>query len=207
MIDIHIIPAPGNEANYALQLERLKHPLVNTIIGEYVAGNILEARYRAFSQGTSPYVSWVDDDDKILDLSWLPKALETLEDPGVAAVYPRWRSTLFGRVFDETSCEAFTPVRYLFQTASFSPHHLTIMRRENVMECLNRLRERHPTTLSIQERYLVISQLRYGRIVKDDTLAYEWVLRQGTGRQMLDTTAVREFMRIETLESLEHFKP
>jgi len=206
MIDIHIIPAPGNEVSFNAQLERLKHPLVNTIIGEYVAGNILEARYCAFSQGTSPYVSWVDDDDKILDLSWLPKALETLEDPGVAAVYPRWRSTLGGRPHHETSREAFHPLKYVFNQPSFMPHHLTIMRRENVLALLEQLRAVHPVTMMIQERFLILGQLRFGRLVKDDTMAYEWVLRQGTGRQMLDPIHIRHWLQEQQTISLSHFK-
>src|SRR3954465_1312027 len=97
MIDVHIICTPGNEALCEQQVSRLQHPLVNIVRGSYVQGNILEARYRAFAQGSAPFVSWVDDDDEVLDLSWLPEAVQKLQDQAVSAVYPRWKATEQGR--------------------------------------------------------------------------------------------------------------
>jgi hypothetical protein len=204
VIDIHIIPAPGNEASYARQLERLKHPLVNVQIAEYVTGNMIEARWRGFSIGSAPYVSWVDDDDEIVDLSWLERAVRLLDDQTIAAVYPRWRGTMNGKLLHETSGLPFSPTRFLQAPALIDPHHLTIMRRVNVISMLSDVRSRFPVMMKNQERLLTIGQLRYGRLVALKEMAYEWKVREGSARTWKEDPDVEAWTMQHIRDSLKY---
>ena len=132
MVDIHIIDS--GHPSYADQLAALRAAEgVNPIEDEYVPGNLLESRSLAFHLGSSPYVSWVDDDDAILILDWLAEAVSWFDqDPTIAAVYPRWRMTENGLTRYETSGEPFSAPRYLASPGLILCHHLTVMRRANV---------------------------------------------------------------------------
>lgn len=76
VIENHIIKTAGFDAQFEVQVRRLSHPLVNVHIGAYIEGNMIGARWRRFSMEYSPFVSWVDDDEEILE--WLGEAVSSL---------------------------------------------------------------------------------------------------------------------------------
>ena len=190
------------EASYQAQLERLRHPLVNIIEGEYVLGNLLEARYRSYLKGTAEYVSWVDDDDEVLDLSWLSTAVDLLQDPKVMAVYPRWRATRNGKPKHETPAEPWSIRLHHQQYGWPVAHHLTIMRRSMVLRVLEELRAGCPIMTKDQDRLLTFTLARFGQLVSVPNMAYEWKLRQGSVRQQPPPPEVTEWARAHRLETL-----
>lgn len=99
MVDIHVIPNPGFEENLIETIRALQHPRTRVQVGNYVPGNMLDARIQAYSMGSCPYVSWVDCDDRVIDISWIEMAIDILDSyPHVAAVYPRWQVVQKGKI-------------------------------------------------------------------------------------------------------------
>lgn len=177
MIDIHMINSGRFPENFERQAERVRHPKVRLQISEPVWGNLVEARRIAYSKGDFPYVSWIDDDDEVLDMSWVDEALEILEDKNVSAVYPRWCSS--GAMVRETRIHEWKLIgahHPLWPCA----HHLTIMRRQNVTPFFDEVGDR--PLMRDQDILLVASQARYGRLVALPAMAYRWELREGTAR-------------------------
>lgn len=185
MIDIHLIPQAGFDPNP--NILALQHPDITVQIGQYVHMNVLEARLQAFKLGTNPYVSWVDaDGDKVLDISWIPQALKMLEDPKIVAVYPRWVC------YEYTT--PFKPWDRLthWNMEKYGPraHHLTIMRRDHVVELLEEAKEAVGHLMSKVEVYLLGALARYGDFAPIDAVAYEWVIRKGSARSFSDIHAM-----------------
>lgn len=192
MIDFHMLDSGKWSENLALQAERIKHPLVTLQLSPPVWGNILEARYNAYQLGTNPYVSWIDDDDEVLDVSWLDSAIELLEsDQDVSAVYPRWCAYEGDKLKVMQRIEPWT---YLHQRRSPpAAHHMTIMRRKNLMPILERMRTEVGVMVHQQDVCIGISNLKFGRMHYDHSLAYRWNLWPGTGRTLIDTATAQRW--------------
>lgn len=177
MIDIHMIDSGRFPENFARQVERVRHPSVTLQIAAPVWGNVAEARRRAYALGDHPFVSWIDDDDEVLDVTWVDRALGILQDPEVSAVYPRWCST--GAVKLETPRHEWQLMGAHHYLKPFA-HHLTIMRREHIAEFFEDVGDR--PLMRDQDILLVASMARHGRLVSLPNLAYRWALRKDTPR-------------------------
>jgi hypothetical protein len=178
VIDIHIIDSGHFPENFARQVERLQHPLVNVQVAEPVWGSVAEARRRAYALGSAPFVSWVDDDDEVLDLTWLQHARDILQrDQGVSAVYPCWRST--GALVGETPIHRRSLMTSHRASQPYA-HHLTIMRREHVAPFFEEVGDR--PLLRDQDILLAASMARHGRLVALPNMAYRWHLHDASAR-------------------------
>jgi hypothetical protein len=172
--------------NAARQEQHARHPLVRFHRASPVWGNTARARRQGYTLGSQPFVTWIDDDDALLDLTWLPQALRILrDDSSVAAVYPRWRCS--------GAYEFTVPVhRWSLRNAHCAntpyAHHLTVMRRENVTQFFRDLGAR--TLVRDQDALLVHAQARHGRLVALPALAYHWRLRPGSGRTVAEPPEV-----------------
>lgn len=198
-VDIHIIPAPDNDHTFKAQLERLKHPAITVQVGQYVKGSIVDARCQGYALGTCPYVSWVDDDDAILNLDWIHEAVRVLDtDRSVSAVYPRWKSTVNG-VTTHTSRSELTPMH-------LEPHHLTIMRRQNVLPMIEAIRDAHPSMCRWQDLMLTLGQLRHGKLLPFNVVAYEWKLREDSGRTLPIDPVAEAFAHAHMRMSLSRYR-
>jgi hypothetical protein len=196
-VDIHIIDSTKYPANHQAQKQRLAHPRVNVQEALYVEGSVIEARYQAFQLGSAPYVSWVDDDDQVLDVQWIDQALEMLDaDPALSAVFPQWCMSQDG-VLQHTSMEGREPY-------PIAPHHLTIMRRENVLSLLSEVRDQFPSLICFAELMLVFGQLRFGKVVYLPALAYEWKQRSGGASSHTEDPYTTAFVFGHIQESLTH---
>lgn len=192
MIDLHMIPSAGFERGFAGQVARVQHPLITVQVGEYVAGNMLEARARSYARGTQKYVSWMDPDDEVLDIGWVDRAIELMErDADVSAVYPRWQASQNGCVVRTVPIHEWNPATFNVGSTP-AGHHLTIMRRENVHDFFALLRQRTATFQNRLDMLLVHSQMRYGRCVAEPTLAYNWRLQPKSGRHMVNPSHVTD---------------
>jgi len=166
-VDIHMIRSPSGSF-FDAQKAALAHPCINFHEAQYVPGSVVEARLQGFQLGTSPYVSWVDDDDHVLDIQWIDQALDILDnDPTVSAVFPQWCSSQNGTVV-HTSMTGNQPY-------PIAPHHLTIMRRQNVIPLLTEISDQFPNLICFAELMLLFGQLRFGRVAYLPVMAYEWV--------------------------------
>lgn len=203
LIDIHMIDSGKfpDLAN-AQRKKMMEHPLVQFQEGEFVHLNLREARLRSYSKGTCPYVSFIDDDDEVLDISWLEQAIDILEkNPDVSAVYPRYETWEFGKHARTLPFEARWNENIHRQLPPVA-HHLTIMRRENVM-AIHEMFKVHPVMTRMQEPLLTLGMLRFGRLVPLDVIAYRWIVRPDSMRITNDNGSVtlwsRNFIR-ETYE-------
>lgn len=197
-VDIHIIKSPGFQAHFHAQAQRLAHPRINVHEAPYVAGSVIKARLRGFSLGTAPYVSWVDDDeDQVLDVEWIDAALDLLDsDPTIAAVYPQWQAVAKGSVVHASNA-----------SIPLEPHHLTIMRRDNVLPMLTAMRDAHPQMMIFHELAVCLGQLRFGRLVALPTLAYQWVMHDASARSVPPNPPALAYSMAHIQESLTYYRP
>lgn len=190
-----MIPTQGFEQGFEEQVARLQHPLIEVQTGSYVKGNMLAARSRAYALGTAPYVSWVDPDDEVLDISWITRAVELLDsDPTVAAVYPRWISTIGTKITHTVPMHTWDPSTFNRGTWP-AGHTFTIMRRVNVRRTFDELEAITSVYQNRVDLLLVHSQMRYGRCVLEPTIAYNWKLRPKSGRSLVNDDATVEIGR------------
>ena len=188
-IDIHMIDSGAHAENAAAQIERLRHPMIQTHIAQPVWGNVAEARRRAYALGSHPLVSFIDDDDVVLDVSWVDQAIDILRDPEVAAVYPRWCGT--------GSLGAIETPQHAWDISSaHSPHlpyahHLTVMRRTNVDQFFADVGGR--VMVREADRLLIAAQARFGRLVALPAMAYRWILRDGTARTHVEPESIERW--------------
>ena len=197
-----MIRSPGSTwaFNFDAQVSRLSHPLVVFHEATHVQGNVLEARWQGFNLGTSPYVSWIDDDgDEVLDMQWIDYAVHLLDsDPSIAAVYPRWRATKDYQVVHESKAEH--PALHL------EPHHLTIMRRKNVIPMLQAIRTAHPLMMVYPELMLTLGSLRFGKLIPLNVMAYQWVQHSSSARSVKQDPATEAFALAHMKESLTYYR-
>lgn len=207
MIDIHIIPTPGFEEGLAAMVKKLEHPRITVQFGQFVDGNLLEARWLAYNQGNAPYVSFADGDDAVLDISWIDRALHILDNyPHVAAVYPRWCATQVGKPNHVSPIHKWTPEMHRLCSSQPLAHHLTIMRRHQVLELLKVARENVSKMTKNPERYLSSGLARYGQLVSFDDVAYEWRLRPGTARTVDDSAETVAFVNARSYQDAKFAK-
>ena len=202
MLDVHMIPSVGFERGFDDQVARLQHPLIKIQTGKFVEANMLAARSGAYALGTAQYVSWVDPDDEILDISWINDAIELMEaDQQVAAVYPRWISTVDGKITYTAPIHEWDPASFNRGTKALG-HTFTIMRRSNVLRTLAELKAKTTIFKNRVDVLLVHSQMRYGRCVPEPTIAYNWKLRANSGRHNVNDDATIEISRQYMRETL-----
>lgn len=202
MIDIHMIDSGRYPAEAAAQRVAMQHELVTLQEAEYVHHNMREARYRGFSLGTNPYVSWIDDDDEVVDITWLERAVEILEkNPDVSAVYPRYETFHRGKLLSTLPLQEPWTAELHRQPPPVA-HHLTIMRREHVMT-IHELMKANPIMTREQDVLLTQAMLRFGRIVPVPNIAYRWHLRPGGVRLLNDGVQVRSWSYSFTDETFQ----
>lgn len=179
MLDIHVAVKPGVPFTHVIR--HVKHQMVTVHVTEHVPGDVLSARRSGYSMGSNPFVTWIDPDDQVLDLSWLPEALVWMQDEHVSAIAPRWETTGKKRYV----IPVMTFDRETFNMGSLPHgHHLTIMRRANVEWALSQL-----TGPSVQrvDSAIVRLQQKFGTIRQHPAVAYRWFLQEGTARSVQDT--------------------
>jgi len=196
MVDIHVIPNPGFEDNLKEVIAALTHPRIIVHQSGYVAGNLLAARLAAYRLGTNPYVSWVDGDDRVLSVTWLDHALGMLEsDPTIAAVYPRWVTVKNGKRGKGSPIHEWNVDLHTSFSSVPLAHHLTIMRRSQVIGLLEEAHDAVGCLVKSADRFYLSGIARYGRLVALDDVAYEWHLREGTGRSHDEPLEVVNWLR------------
>lgn len=179
MIDVHILAHPQFPTDR--MVNDMHHPKINMHVMPHVEGNLLLARRNGFAVGSAPYVSWVDPDDAVLDLSWIDAALEILEDKNVAAVYPRWTATSNGSVRFTVPQHKWSSKTCHIRCLPYA-HHLTIMRREYVDDFFVKAYEKISTAVCNVDTLCVQSMQLHGVLQSVPTIAYEWKLRNGSSR-------------------------
>ena len=142
----------------------------------------MAAREQGFSLGEHELVTWVDPDDEVLDLSWIPSAIEALDnDPSLVAVYPRWKATV-------SSVNWLTfPVKP-WNVESFNcyktpdAHHLTIARKKLVLEAYKLIRQEVGHVNSFSEVLMLQTLQRFGKLKQLSNVGYHWKLRPNSPR-------------------------
>ena len=204
MLDIHIIPNPGFDENLKEVVAALAHPKIAIHLADWVEGNLLTARLAGYAKGTNPYVSWVDGDDRVVSVDWVDRALEILEaDPTIAAVYPRWYTSKNGKKLRESPNLEWSLDLHRSFTSIPLAHHLTIMRRPHVLSLLKEAHDAVGCMVKSADRFVISGLVRYGRLVMLEDIAYEWRLRDGTGRSHNENEATVKWVRKRAAQDMQ----
>ena len=145
MIDVHIIVRTVTNPKWVEQaIASIPTDICNIYIIDGADGTDTTTinRIKGFKKGTAKYVSFVDDDDYVLNGAF-ERCFKFLEDnPEIAAVGTRER-----RLFDDGSFEEFTLDELLpyekgtelFEHMKWGKlHHLLILKREHVIPLLDK---------------------------------------------------------------------
>lgn len=181
-VDVHIITLPSTDKGmWRFCEESLFKEPINIHMVDGVIGNIAEGRVKGFSQGSSPYVSFVDPDDMIIPGAF-EACIKTLEKHHEAV----------GVYTDELIMDAHGITRCPGQYSRFSwspvmmkhpiyVHHLLVMRRSIVEKYFDAML-RHP---KIPEYVLRGMMIEHGPWVHVDRYGYKWRKTKGTLRSTL----------------------
>jgi hypothetical protein len=137
-VDVHVLHCyePDNWV-YAC-LDSLKDEPINIHLCDGIKGKVGLARANAFRHGTAEYVAFVDSDDEVFPGAF-NAALEVLDNnPGVVGTYCDVQligaEPGIGYIKD-----VWKPLNQLLHASEV--HHLHVMRREAVDQCLDELEE------------------------------------------------------------------
>jgi len=174
MIDVHIITHPAQDRSRTLdkvlnQLE--KEPVkVHLIEGTDIIG---EGRVKGFRSGVNELVSYVDDDDAIVE-GIFDKILEAYQkEPEIDALCTREQVTLNGKHHDNS---AFI-FKYYDKRHLHRVHHLTTYRRELILPHLHKIEDKKLTA----EHHLVASVLKENARFKHlPVVGYVWQRHEGS---------------------------
>lgn len=130
MIDVHILTIPGREQWLSECLQSLKNEPVNVFVVPGIVGNFPESRKRGYWEGTSDWVTYVDDDDRVIEgaFSQLEKAAK--ENPKYDAFY------MYEEAINEVGLVISKPLK--------EPHHLIVYPRVFINNNLDVFNTRNP---------------------------------------------------------------
>jgi hypothetical protein len=143
-IDCHILLDPHRERFHAGCLDSLKNEPVNVYTLPSTAGDIAQGRIAGFSLGSSPYLTFVDDDDELhpgayqacLDaLEAAPNTIGAFSDEVLIDVDGNITGPGRSTGLDWTFARQLTLMPFI--------HHGVVMRRAAVMQLLPELERWH----------------------------------------------------------------
>lgn len=110
MIDVHILTIPGREQWLSECLQSLKNEPVNVFVVPGIVGNFPESRKRGYCEGTSDWVTYVDDDDRVIEGAFGKLEQAIHENPQFDIFY------MYEEAINETGMVISKPLK--------APHHL-----------------------------------------------------------------------------------
>jgi hypothetical protein len=181
-LDIHMIKTPGWEKNFQEQKKLLERSNITVYEVDYIKDHVLYARANGFSKGTAKYVSYFDDDDRVLDVSWIDEALQRMEDDkSIAVIYPRYQATRNNKIVYVSPDKPFA-VDFSWPRV----HSLSIFRREYIKlvfdKVIDELAPLKPAKTSTIETLIFQGMTKFGTLVHVPNIAYSWDLRSGSAR-------------------------
>lgn len=182
LLDIHMIKTPGWEKNFQKQKALLENDFVKVHEVDFIKDHVFYARVNGFNEGQADYVSYFDDDDRVLDTSWIPSAIQLMDDnPHIAVVYPRYQATRNEQVIHVSPDQPYT-----LNDSWPRIHSLSIFRRSHMLNMceivMNQVAALNPKKTSRLENLLFQSMAMFGTFVHVPNIAYSWDLREGTAR-------------------------
>jgi len=173
-VDVHIITHPTQDRSETLDkvLEQLeKEPVkVHLIEGTNIIG---EGRSLGFKAGTNKLVSYVDDDDAIVE-GIFDKVLEAYhKEPSLDGLCTREHVTLNGEPYDNSTFN----FKYYDKRHLHRVHHLTVYNRKSILHHLPKIIDKKLTA----EHHLVASLLKENaRIRHLPVIGYIWQRHEGS---------------------------
>jgi len=173
VIDVHI--AVGVPEPWIHQcLDSLKDEHVNVFFVNRVEGNTAKARTEGFKKGTADFVSFIDPDDVIVPgIFDLCLNAMTRECSGVytdeVLIGPEGNFLMNGWSIDEKPFFQFGYRKSLMQGI----HHLRVLKRSAVSECLPLKTKRLP------EPVLMHELKKIGPLIHLPVIGYKWRLHKG----------------------------
>lgn len=185
-LDIHVLTSAGRDvyrAECLASLEGIPGVEVHVVAGN--PGHIGQARRIGYGIGTAPYITRVDDDDRISDPEAMLAALDALDaDPAAAlACTDLW---IIDRNGERTGHRKSRPNARDIARSPGAVQHLAIYRREAVTDVLPGLDD-WPV---LDDWYMAAQAIQRGHGIRIPVNAYEWrIWRKGPTATPVDGRA------------------
>lgn len=175
-IDVHVLHLPGENQEWADQCARsLVDEPINVFNLDGIYGDIRQARYEGYKQGTAPYVSFVDPDDFVH-----PGAFQVCLDAIKGTEYGGVYTTSYVDNEDGTKC-LIHPYRQWTPRLQYSNfceiHQLAVMRRDLVLQIFEQFYNEMPLVVYHEAyTYMQLSMISNWKAV--DFNGYTWRKRK-----------------------------
>lgn len=176
LIDVHILHMPNeNQDWWKLCDASLKNHPINIYNCDGIYNNVGEARKLAFSQGTSPYVSFVDPDDIVLPGAF-QQCLDVLEqNPNICGVYTTSNIMTPDGIVNKYIMKPYRPWSLINQQNNcLEIHQLVVMRREYVTLFYDTTYPRFPLTNLYSNSLLYLGLANIAPWISIDFVGYTW---------------------------------
>ncbi len=130
MIDVHILTIPGREQWLSECLQSLKDEPVNVFVVPGIVGNFPESRKNGYAEGEAEWVTYVDDDDRVVAGAFSQLEKATKENPKYDAFY------MYEEAINDIGLVISKPLK--------EPHHLIVYPRVFVNNNLDVFNARNP---------------------------------------------------------------
>lgn len=172
LIDVHVLHSQHEYQPWWEQcLQSLQNQPINIFELDGIPGDIRQARYNGFTQGTAPYVSFVDPDDFVYPDTY-QKCLEELQlNPHVCGVYT------MSHVIRDDQVDLMHEYRpwslELHSTNICEVHQVTVMKRELVLDCYKQCFDDIPLHL-YNQAYLYLHLAQHSPWKAINHIGYGW---------------------------------
>lgn len=154
MIDVHILTIPGREQWLSECLQSLKDEPVNAFVVPGIVGNFPESRKNGYAEGSAEWVTYVDDDDRVIPGAFgqLEKAIQ--ENPQYDAFY------MYEEAINEAGLVISKPLK--------EPHHLIVYPRSFINNNHDVFNSRNP------DSELLKRLPKTPKVICVEVVGYQW---------------------------------
>lgn len=189
MIDVHIITLPDTRRDWFDEcLLSLEGEPVNVHRVDGTEGNIGIGRAQGFALGTSPLVSFVDPDDKVVPGGFAACEIALANNPDVGMAYTREALMLAeGSIYAEHPTERYTS-HIDTRMEPDRAHHLTVYRRDALTPFLTSL----PQYSYMPEMFAKSYVWEHHKFVFVDVLGYLWRKHPNNSHRTMNSEASKQ---------------
>lgn len=154
MIDVHILTIPGREQWLSECLQSLRNEPVNVFVVPGIVGNFPESRKMGYLKGVSEWVTYVDDDDRVIEGAFT-KIEEATDNNKEAEFFYAYEE-----VINESGITTNTCMKL--------PHHLIVYPRKFIMENLDVFTCKNPD-------YELLQRIpKTAKVFCTESVGYQW---------------------------------
>ena len=194
-VDVHVLHMPAENKIWAdICNESLANEPINIHHLPGIYGQLREARYRGFNQGTAEYVSFVDPDDYV-EPGIFQQCIDVLDaNPTICGVY-----TLSSILHENGTVTIHHPYREYGAFVEPRPleiHQLTVMRRDSVMRAYSTNFDQIPQ-LTGDMQWIYWTMAAKAPWIAIPTIGYNWRSHQYNNNKLMGMMCVGDMTRVK----------